>query len=178
MFLDTLGQISARNGWRVHAYVLMSNHYHLLVETPKANLVRGMHWFQATYSMRYNLRHRLSGHLFGGRYKSLIIDPDEQGYFAVVSDYIHLNPARAGLTNNKRLKSYRWSSLAWYGRPRRHRPPWLEVTTVLGDLGWRDTASDRREYVGRLEERAREQSRDGKGEPFPNWVRFSAPCRF
>jgi REP element-mobilizing transposase RayT len=63
-FLATLGQVCARTGWRVHAFVLMTNHYHLLVETPEANLVTGMRWFQATWTMRFNRRHRLRGHLF------------------------------------------------------------------------------------------------------------------
>ncbi len=170
MFLETLGQISARNGWRVHAYVLMSNHYHLLVETPKANLVRGMHWFQATYTMRYNRRHHLSGHVFAGRYKSLLIDPDEKGYFATVSDYIHLNPARARLTAQKPLKSYPWSSLHGYGQGAHLRPGWLEVGTVLGELGWRDTAAHRRDYLKRMEERAREGSAEEE-EPFPKELR-------
>ena len=108
IFLATLGEICQRNGWRVHAYILMSNHYHLLVETPKGNLVRGMHWFQATCTTRYNRRHGLSGHLFAGRYKSLLIDPEERGYLATVSDYIHLNPARAHLMGEKPLGTYRW----------------------------------------------------------------------
>ncbi len=67
-FLATLGEAVRRTGWRVHGYVLMSNHYHLLVETPVPNLVRGMTWFQTTYTVRYNARHRVSGHLFAGRY--------------------------------------------------------------------------------------------------------------
>ena len=70
-FVATLGKLCERTGWRVHAFVLMTNHYHLLVETPQANLVAGMRWFQTTYTMRYNRRHRLSGHLFQGRYKAV-----------------------------------------------------------------------------------------------------------
>ena len=70
-FLTTLGQVCERAGWRVHACVLMTNHYHLLVETPQANLVAGMRWFQTTYTVRFNRRHRLSGHLFQGRYKAV-----------------------------------------------------------------------------------------------------------
>jgi REP element-mobilizing transposase RayT len=62
-FLETLGEACGRTGWRVHAYVLMSNHYHLMIETPQANLVAGMRWFQTTWTMRFNARHRLSGHL-------------------------------------------------------------------------------------------------------------------
>ena len=69
-FLETLGEAGARTGWRVHAFVLMSNHYHLMIQTPQANLVAGMRWFQTTWTVRYNRRHRLSGHLFQGRYKA------------------------------------------------------------------------------------------------------------
>ena len=69
-FLATLGEACLRTGWRVHALVLMSNHYHLLIQTPHANLVAGMRWFQTTWTVRFNRRHRLSGHLFQGRYKS------------------------------------------------------------------------------------------------------------
>ena len=96
-FLKTLGQVCARTGWRVHAFVLMTNHYHLLVETPEANLVAGMRWFQTTWTMRYNRRHRLAGHLLQGRYKSVVVDPEERDYVVILSDYIHLNPIRAGL---------------------------------------------------------------------------------
>ena len=171
MFLSTLGEICQRNAWRVHAYVLMSNHYHLLVETPKANLVRGMHWFQATYTARYNRRHRLSGHLFAGRYKSLLIDAEERGYLATLSDYIHLNPARAHLTGEKPLGTYRWSSLEWYGPRARNRPSWLEVKAVLGELGWSDCASDRRQYLKRMEERAKEKPPGRSLGPIPSELR-------
>lgn len=68
LFLRTLGEACGRCGWRVHAWVLMSNHYHLLLETPRPNLVAGMSWLQNTFTIRFNRRHRLSGHLFGGRY--------------------------------------------------------------------------------------------------------------
>ena len=73
-FLETLGEACARTGWRVHAFVLMSNHYHLMIETPQANLVAGMRWFQTTWTIRYNTRHRLGGHLFQGRYKAVVVD--------------------------------------------------------------------------------------------------------
>ncbi|MFV2044794.1 MAG: transposase, partial [Anaerolineales bacterium] len=102
-FIETLGQAGKRAGWRIHAYVLMGNHYHLLVETPQANLVRGMTWFQTTYTVRYNARHKTSGHLYGGRYKAVLIEAADGGgaekadYFSTLLDYIHLNPVRAGL---------------------------------------------------------------------------------
>ncbi len=68
VFLATLGQAATRTGWRVHAWVLMTNHYHWLIETAQANLVDGMRWFQNTYTRRFNARHRRWGHVFGGRY--------------------------------------------------------------------------------------------------------------
>ena len=73
-FLETLGEACEKTGWWVHAYVLMGNHYHLLVETPEGNLVAGMKWLQGTYTQRYNGRHEVFGHLFQGRYKAVVID--------------------------------------------------------------------------------------------------------
>jgi REP element-mobilizing transposase RayT len=69
-FLETLGESCGKTDWRVHALCLMSNHFHLVVETPKANLVAGMKWFMGTYTSRFNRRHKLFGHLFSGRYKA------------------------------------------------------------------------------------------------------------
>lgn len=107
--------------------------------------------------MRYNLRHRKAGHLFQGRYKAVLVDPEEEGYFATVSDYIHLNPARARLMGEKEvLIDFRWSSLPWYVGRASERPRWLEVSRVLGELGFEDRAKDRRAYGQRMEERARE----------------------
>ncbi len=123
-FLTTLGETVQRTGWRVHAYVLMSNHYHLLVETPFPNLVRGMTWFQTTCTVRYNARHRVNGHLFAGRYKALLVDPESEGYFVTLLNYIHLNPVRAGLVpvgEGARVQDYPWNSLCGYYWPR-HRP--------------------------------------------------------
>src|SRR2546426_1216669 len=96
-FLQTLERTCARTGWQVHAYCLMSNHFHLVVETPRANLVEGMKWLLGTYTMRFNRKHKLSGHLFAGRYKSLLIDESAPDYLRVACDYVHLNPVRAGL---------------------------------------------------------------------------------
>ena len=137
-FLETLGEACEKTGWRIHAYVLMGNHYHLLVETPEPNLVAGMKWLQGTYTQRYNGRHRLFGHLFQGRYKAVIVDGrQEENYFQVVSTYLHLNPARAGLIRigQERLKRYRWSSYPWYVNRAGRRPVWLSMAQVMGSLG-------------------------------------------
>src|SRR5688500_13286531 len=140
-FLETLGEVCGRTGWRVHAYVLMSNHYHFMLETPEANLVAGMRWFQTTWTMRFNRRHHLSGHLFQGRYKAVVVDPEAGAYFVVLSDYIHLNPVRAGLVGlQQRLFDYRWSSYPHYV-VERNRPAWLAPHAVLGELGLADTAA-------------------------------------
>jgi REP element-mobilizing transposase RayT len=135
-FLSTLGKACERTGWHVHAWVLMTNHYHFLIETPEANLIAGMRWFQTTYTVRFNRRHRLSGHLFQGRYKAVAVDPEERGYFALLSDYIHLNPVRARMISlGERLFDFRWSSFRWYGT-KNGRPggegPARHVDEVLG----------------------------------------------
>lgn len=157
-FLRTLGEVCQRTGWQVHAYVLMSNHYHILLETPEANLVRGMKWFQSTYTQRFNRRHRLGGHLFQGRYKAIVVDPEEPNYLVTLSDYIHLNPVRAGLVEKGgKLFAYRWSSYPAYVRGAETACPfWLKRGTVLGELGLRDTAADRRRYAERMKARAAE----------------------
>src|ERR1035438_4875458 len=113
LWLATLGEACEKTGWRIHAWVMMNNHYHLLLETPEANLVAGMKWLQGTYTQRFHYRHHGCGHLFQGRYKAAPVDGS--GYFGVVSTYIHLNPARAGLIEigKEPLRRYRWSSYRW-----------------------------------------------------------------
>lgn len=136
LLLETLGQGCERMGWRIHAYVLMPNHYHLLLETPNGGLVDGMRWLQTTYTARFNARYRLCGHLFQGRYKAIIMDPGEPGYFRTVSDYIHLNPVRASLmkTVPLRLEDFPWSSYpAYIGKAA--RPAWLHIQRVLSSCG-------------------------------------------
>jgi putative transposase len=93
--LDTLGETVERTGWRIHAWVLMRTHYHLLIETPEPNLVDGMKWFQGTFTQRHNGYHGNRGHLFQRRYKAILIDDEHPEYFQRVADYIHLNPAAA-----------------------------------------------------------------------------------
>jgi REP element-mobilizing transposase RayT len=148
MFLATLAQMCGRTGHRVHGYVFMSNHYHLLLETPAPNLVAGMKWFQGTYTQRHNARHRLCGHLFQGRYKAIPVDADSPGYFAAASEYIHLNPARAGLLDAKKpdLLDYRWSSYPIFVRQAR-LPGWLRRERVFGSVDLKDEqAGSRRRY--------------------------------
>src|SRR6266403_64785 len=95
--LEALGQACEKTGWQVHAYCLMSNHFHLVIETPQPNLVAGMKWLLGTYTSRYNRRHKEFGHLFSGRYKALVVDGSGNGYLGTVGAYVHLNPARAKL---------------------------------------------------------------------------------
>jgi putative transposase len=136
-WLATLAEACEKTGWRIHAYVLMSNHYHLLLETPEANLVAGMKWLQSTYTQRYNSRHKVFGHLYQGRYKALVVDGAAGNYFGVVSSYIHLNPARAKLikVGKERLSRYGWSSYPMYLNGKRERPWWLVTERVMGDVG-------------------------------------------
>ncbi len=156
-FLDILARTCTKTQWQVHAYCLMRNHFHLVVETPQPNLVAGMRWYLGTYTMRFNRRHKLSGHLFSGRYKSLLVC-NEGGYLRSVCDYVHLNPVRAGLLRpDQPVSSYRWSSYPLYVGPPSRRPPWLRVDRVLGEAGIpRDSPAGRREFERRLEQRRTE----------------------
>ncbi len=148
LFLRTLAEMCERCGILVHSYVLMSNHYHLLIETPQPNLVAGMKWFQGTYTQRFNARHRLCGHLFQGRYKAIPVEEESEGYFCAVSDYIHLNPARARLLDGDRpeLLDYPRSSFVRFAKDR-YVPPWLCRARVFGSLGLPDeSAASRANY--------------------------------
>jgi putative transposase len=166
-FLRTLAAASERSGFRIHAYVLMRNHYHLLLETPQANLSVGMGWLQNAFTRRINTRHELWGHLFGGRYKAILVEPGN--CFWALLDYIHLNPVRAGIVAEKDgLESYRWSSLPDYGGPARKRPGWLETTTGFQVTGCADTASGRREFLKMLEQRVDWRNPRLAGTTFPD----------
>ena len=170
LFYQTLGEACERTGWRVHAWVLMSNHYHLMVETPEANLVAGMRWLQNTYTRRHNCRHRLWGRLFGDRYKAILNEGGSGYYYCSLIDYIHLNPVRAGLVRVKRRESVRdyvWSSVAkGYAVPTRRRAVWLAAEAGLAMAQCADTAAGRRRFVEHLDSRAREEGvRAGVIEP-------------
>ena len=134
-FLELLTEASKKTGWEVHALCLMGNHFHLVIETPQPNLAVGMKWFLGIYTGRFNRRHRLVGHLFGGRYKALIVDAQTLGYLLTVCEYVHLNPVRAKLIKPEDpLKSYRWSSFPEYLKPAAKRWPWLRTDRLLGEM--------------------------------------------
>ncbi|MGA3171316.1 MAG: transposase [Chthoniobacteraceae bacterium] len=170
-FLKTLAEACERTGWRVHAWVLMGSHYHLLIRTPEANLVAGMKWLQNTYTRRFNIRHKLWGRLFGDRYKAV---PVEGGgyYYETLLDYIHLNPVRAGLVKPRSGQSvldYPWSSVAGgCALPPSRRPKWLAAGEALRAFGLADTAQGRRKWVERLDRQARQEAAARCGVPMPD----------
>jgi putative transposase len=142
-FLKCLGEVCAKTGWRVHAWCIMSNHYHLAVETPQANLVEGMQWLQVTFSVRFNRLRKERGHLFQGRYKSLVVDPAGLG---ALCHYIHLNPVRAGLCPVERPGDWAWSSASWLMNEKA-RQAWFDPAAALDHAGGlKDTAAGRRKY--------------------------------
>jgi putative transposase len=163
LFLTCLDQCCSKTGWQVHAYVLMPNHFHLVLETPQPNLVAGMKWFLGTYTNRFNRRHKLFGHLFSGRYKSLLVDGLGNGYLKTVCDYVHLNPARAKLVGPRTaLSKFPWSSWPEYLKAPSKRPSWLRVDRLLGEHGVpKDSLAGRRNLESRVEaRRSGEQSED------------------
>jgi putative transposase len=160
LFLETLSGACRKTGWQIHAYCLMSNHFHFVLETPAGNLVAGMKWLLGTYTMRFNRVHSYSGHLFGGRYKAQIIDDIAGEYLRTAVDYVHLNPVRAGLVSEgKPLAEYEWSSYPAYLASARKRPAWLRVDRVLGEHGIQKSDSrGRREFERRMENRRGEDA--------------------
>ena len=166
-FLGVLGEACERTGWWVHAWVLMGNHYHLLVETPEGNLVEGMKWLQNTYTRRFNCRHGLWGRMFGDRYKSVLVEGAQPYYYETLMDYIHLNPVRAGLVDvagGGSVLDYLWSSVAGaYALMPGKRPPWVAAARGLEMLGCADTAAGRRKFVERLDRRALAEGPRGAG---------------
>ena len=131
-FEDCLFAACERSGWRLHAFVVMGNHYHLALETPRGNLVAGMQWLQSTFANRFNQLRGERGHLFQGRYKSLLVE--EGAALGLLCHYLHLNPVRAGLVPVRRLGEYRHSSYWYLSRPRL-RPSFLHPETALVEAG-------------------------------------------
>lgn len=129
-FLDLLGKAAVRFNWIVYAYVLMTNHFHLLIETPEPTLSRGMHWLNGCYADWFNRRRRRSGHLFQGRFHSYLIERDS--YLAEVLRYVVLNPVRARMVEHP--EAYRWSSYrATAGLT--PAPDWLALDAALASFG-------------------------------------------
>jgi len=106
VFLSNLGAVVTRYNWLCHAYCLMDNHYHLMVETPDANLSMGMRQLNGLYTQKYNRRHHKTGHLFEGRFKAILVEKDN--YLLELCRYVVLNPVRAGMA--ERPEAWRWSS--------------------------------------------------------------------
>ncbi len=156
-FVGTLGEMCERTGIRIYAFALLDNHYHLVLVTPEGNLVKGMSWLQNTYTRRFNTCHNLWGHLFGGRYKAVLVEPGGN-YFRRVIDYVHLNPVRAGLASLEYgIHLYPWCSLRLLLNSRESRPNWLEANAVFSALGLEDTPNGRLAYRDRLERIVRQE---------------------
>jgi len=159
---EVLAETCQSAGWSLHSFVFMSNHYHLLIETHRATLVKGMQYFNSTYTHRYNRRHQTRGHLFQGRYKAVLVDHKSPTYFLTVSDYIHLNPVRRRRPRTLHaVLQYPWSSAGWFAGTRTKRPACLAWERIYGELGLE--AWDRRTrctFQAHLERRCRD-----KGEP-------------
>lgn len=161
-FLQALHEASERYGWILHGYVVMSNHYHLAVETPLANLSAGMQYLQSVFSNRFNRFVRERGHVFQGRYKALLLE-DATALLQVV-DYIHLNPVRAGVVTVEELKSYRLSSFPEFFR-KKDRPAFLSPVDFLHEAGGlTDSVAGMRAYHRRLKWITEEDSQEREAE--------------
>ena len=170
-FLECLERACISMGWRLYAWCLMGNHYHLCLETVDPNLVEGMHWLQSTFANRFNRFRQSNGHVFQGRYKAILLDGEAVG---AVCHYIHLNPVRAGLTDVEQLESYVASSFTrlWYPR-RRWRFEHPEIALGFAG-GLDDNPAGRREYrdyLGWLSETDSEKKRLGFEKMTRGWVK-------
>jgi len=155
--LEVLANTVRRFHWRAHAYCLMGNHYHLLVETEDANLAQGMRHFNGVYTQRCNRRHGRSGHVFQGRYHAVLVQKDS--YLLELARYIVLNPVRANMVRSPR--DWPWSSYrATAGLSA--APDWLETDWILSTLGHKKSLA---------QERYRAFVAQGKNRPRP-WERL------
>jgi REP element-mobilizing transposase RayT len=143
-FLNVLGEVILRFRWRCHAYCLMGNHYHLMIETPEGNLTKGMRQLNGVFTQWSNRRHKRTGHVFQGRYKAILVDRDS--YFLELARYIVLNPVRAAMV--KHPKQWQWSS---YGATSgtAEALAWLTTEDLLAEFGKRRATAQRkyREFV-------------------------------
>ena len=159
-FLRCLDEACGKTRWRVHAWCLMSTHFHLAITTPEANLAAGMHWLQCTFATRFNRLRNERGHLFQGRYHSFAVEDGDA--LGSVCHYIHLNPVRARLSAVSDLVRYPWTSLSHLFQPG-PRASWYDPLPALRHAGQlADKPAGRRkyaEYLGWLAENEPEQKR-------------------
>ena len=155
LFLEKLRGSLANYAVDLHAYVLMNDHFHLLVATPKGNLSEFMRHFNISYTAAFNRRHRRVGHLYQGRYKAILVDRDN--YLLELSRYVHLNPVRIKRSQGgsvggriRYLERYRWSSLPGYIKAA-NKQPWVHYEMVLGQIG--ESRKKYAEFVARGVER-------------------------
>jgi len=139
-WLSVVERTVDRHGWRVFAFALMDNHFHVFLQTPQPDLSAGMAHLNGSYAGYFNARHGRVGHLMQGRFKSILVE--EQGYWLELGRYVHLNPVRAGLA--RRPEDWPWSSYVGYHRPGR-RLDWVCYERVLAEFGG-DTPAGRRAY--------------------------------
>ena len=170
-FLERLDLSCKAKGWILHAWCLMGNHYHLLIETPKPNLIDGMKWLQSTFANRFNRFHQSNGHVFQGRYKAILLDPDAVGS---VCHYIHLNPVRAGLVDVSGLQQYKDSSFfqLWHPRQRWNYGNYQSCLDAAGGLA--DKPKGRslyRDYLAWLCAEESEQKRLGFEKMSRGWAK-------
>ncbi len=138
-FFTTLTEVVEQTGWEVYAWALLDNHYHLVIRTPQANLVRGMTWFQNAITKRQNARHKQQGYLFAGRYKSILVE--EGGCLQRVINYVNLAPVREGVMSLKQesVMKYRWGSLRDYLLPQKERRSFSAVSEGFKVMKCADT---------------------------------------
>jgi REP element-mobilizing transposase RayT len=139
LFLEKLAHVIDRFGWRCHAYCLMDNHYHLLIETPQPNLSRGMRQLNGTYTQAINRRHHRVGHLFQGRFTAILVE--KEAHLLELCRYVVLNPVRAKLVTHPRL--WAWSSYRETAGERT-APAWLSTDWILGHFGTRQREAQMR----------------------------------
>jgi len=140
-FLDVLTSVVRKHRWLCHAYCLMGNHYHLLIETPEGNLSRGMRQLNGIYTQKFNRSHNRVGHLFQGRYKAILVE--KESYLLELCRYIVLNPVKAGMTGAP--EGWAWSSfMATSGLA--PAPELLTTDWILGQFG-STLATARTQYI-------------------------------
>jgi REP element-mobilizing transposase RayT len=157
-FVEALQEAVKIHGWRLHAYAVMRNHYHLALQTPQPNLKDGMHWLQSTFATRFNRLRGERGHLFQGRYQALLVENDVS--LGRLVNYIHLNPVRAGIVPPEQVAIFRWSSLrAFVGGTRfagLEAGDWLRAAGLADDAeGWATYSQQLRELASSPEEQER-----------------------